>query len=200
MNEFAQAGYRVVRDLLPDPARSFVNEYVLKAARSGQLATDDDDVPNTPYRYADPFMESLMKILLPRIAEESGLRLYPTYSYFRVYKHGDVLRAHRDRPSCEVSVTISLGYEAEKAWPIWIEKDGVVSGIELEPGDGLLYRGIDLRHWRESFAGTRATQVFLHYVDQDGPHRDWKFDRRADLGTSAAAERMMDMLMRGPSR
>ncbi len=194
--EFARAGYCVVRNLLPDPARSFVYEYVLKAARSGRLDCDDDVVPDTPYRYADPFTESLLKLLLPRIASESGVSLYPTYSYFRVYKHGDTLQAHRDRPACEISATINLGHEADAAWPIWIEADAGATAVQLEPGDGMLYKGIALHHWREQFTGTHAAQVFLHYVDQHGPHRDWKFDRRADLGLSAAAERTLQMFLR----
>src|SRR4029079_7309768 len=98
---------------------------------------DDDDVPDTPYRYADPFMESLLSALLPRVEAECRLELYPTYSYFRVYKRGDALKAHRDRPACEISATICLGYEADAPWPIWIEAEGGGRAIDLEPGDGM---------------------------------------------------------------
>ena len=51
----------------------------------------------------------------------------------------------------------------------------------LSPGDGLLYRGIDVFHWREPFQGNRLVQVFLHYVDRNGPHADQKFDGRITL-------------------
>ena len=194
--EFAQAGYCIVRRLLPEPVRDFLYEYARKAARTGRLGTGDTQLPNTPSRYADPFMESVLQILLPQVAETSGLQLYPTYSYFRVYKHGDVLAAHVDRPSCEVSVTISVGYEADAIWPVWVERKGGATPIELEPGDGMLYRGTDVRHWRDTFAGNEATQLFLHYVDQDGPNRDWKFDRRERLGNSAATDAILETLTR----
>ena len=194
--EFTQAGYCVVRQLLPDAARGFLYDYARKAAQSGRLSTGDAQLPDTPSRYADPFMESVLQILEPQIAEASGLPLYPTYSYFRVYKHGDVLHAHVDRPSCEVSVTISIGYDADAAWPVWVERHGTATPIELEPGDALLYRGTEVRHWREAFAGTQATQLFLHYVDRDGPHRDWKFDRRTSLGNSAATDAVLEKLTR----
>jgi hypothetical protein len=194
--EFADAGYCIVRQLLPDPTRGFLYDYARKAALTGRLSAGDTQLPNTPSRYADPFMESILHILLPRIAEASGLQLYPTYSYFRVYKQGDVLHAHVDRPSCEVSVTISVGYEAGAPWPVWVEQHGAATAIELQPGDGMLYRGTELRHWRDAFVGTEATQLFLHYVDQDGPHRDWKFDRRDRLGNSAATDAILERMTR----
>jgi hypothetical protein len=192
---FTRVGYAVVPRLLPDPARSFLYDYALKAAQRGQLEAGDDDVPGTPYRYADSFMESLLEILLPRISDASGLALDPTYSYVRVYKHGDMLKPHRDRPACEVSATVSLGYHADAPWPIWIDAQGAPTPVALAPGDAMLYRGIDLRHWREPFHGTRAVQVFLHYVDRNGDRRDWKFDRRPALAVSAAASRTMRLLM-----
>ena len=64
------------------------------------------------------------------------------------------------------------------------------------PGDALLYRGIELPHWREAFDGDRMAQVFLHYVDRDGPHRDWAYDKRARLAVSAASRRILQQLDR----
>jgi len=194
--EFAHNGYCVVPQLLTAPVRSFLHEYALKAARAGQLTGGDSQVPNTPSRYADPFMESVLQLLLPRVAESSGLELHPTYSYFRVYKHGDALAAHLDRPSCEISVTISVGYDADMIWPVWVERDRAAAAIELHAGDGMLYRGTEVRHWRDTFAGTEATQLFLHYVDQSGPHRDWKFDRRPALGNSPVTDAILERLTR----
>jgi hypothetical protein len=55
------------------------------------------------------------------------------------------------------------------------------AAIDLAPGDAAVYRGIDCYHWREPFEGAEAAQVFLHYVDRDGPHASWKLDRRAHL-------------------
>lgn len=54
-------------------------------------------------------------------------------------------------------------------------------GASLAPGDALLYRGIDLFHWREPYPGQRLAQVFLHYVDRRGVHSDRRFDGRKTL-------------------
>jgi hypothetical protein len=63
--------------------------------------------------------------------------------------------------------------------------DGARS-FNLETGDALLYRGIDLPHWREPFQGIQAVQVFLFWVDQNGPHAEWKYDKRPRLNSFLA--------------
>jgi hypothetical protein len=69
----------------------------------------DQQVPNTYSHYADMVMETLLVKMLPVMASETGLDLVPTYSYARIYKHGDILKRHKDRPSCEISTTLNLG-------------------------------------------------------------------------------------------
>ena len=69
----------------------------------------DAQIPNTYSHYADPVMETLLVKVLPKMQEETGLKLIPTYSYARAYKKGDELKKHKDRPSCEISTTIHLG-------------------------------------------------------------------------------------------
>jgi hypothetical protein len=108
----------------------------------------------------------------------TGKSLDPTYSYFRVYKHGDVLEAHLDRPSCEISLSLTLGFEAPEPWPIVLEVDGRPRPVQLLPGDGIVFRGMELRHWRERFDGGSHASVFLHYVDRNGPFSEWKHDKR----------------------
>jgi hypothetical protein len=52
-------------------------------------------------------------------------------------------------------------------------------------GDAVMYRGCDIYHWREAYKeGKWQAQVFLHYVDQNGPHAEWKYDKRESLGLS----------------
>jgi hypothetical protein len=59
---------------------------------------------------------------------------------------------------------------------------------ELRPGDALLYRGMELFHWRDAYRGEALVQVFLHYVDRDGPHTEQKFDGRSSLMRLRAGE------------
>ena len=92
---------------------------------TGILGTwTDQQVPNTYSHYADHVMETLLVKMLPVMAKETGLNLVPTYSYARIYKKGDILRRHKDRPSCEISTTLNLGGDP---WPIFIDPQGLTA-------------------------------------------------------------------------
>ena len=165
----------------------------------------DSQIPNTYSHYADPVMETLLMKVLPVMQQETGLNLIPTYSYARLYKNGDELKRHKDRPSCEISTTINLGGDP---WPIFIDSTGTDNVIDelknihkpnapkgtkvlLEVGDMLVYTGCDLEHWREPFDGNICGQVFLHYNHVDGPFAENnKFDRRPLLGLPASTKKL----------
>ena len=157
----------------------------------------DEQVPNTYSHYGDHVMETLLVKMLPVMAKETGLNLIPTYSYARLYKNGDILRRHKDRPSCEISTTLNLGGDP---WPIFIDGTGANTVIDefkqihkpnapkgtkvlLEVGDMLVYSGCELEHWREPFEGSTCGQVFLHYNHVNGPFAEMnRFDKRPMLG------------------
>ncbi|HJZ78923.1 MAG TPA: hypothetical protein VKD91_01215, partial [Pyrinomonadaceae bacterium] len=101
---------------------------------------------------------------------------------------GADLERHQDRPSCEVSATVPLSYDSHYIWPIFVESRNQVKAIQLEPGDALIYKGIEVPHWRETFEGERQVQVFLHYVKKDGEYSEYKFDKRPGLGHQIASQ------------
>jgi hypothetical protein len=178
---FQQQGYFIRRSLLSLPLRTFLYSYALKKASIGRM-NDDEQVPGSPSSYGDPMMEMLLEELQPQIEIACGLQLFPTYSYFRVYQQQAILKKHTDRPSCEISLTLTLGTDCQDiSWPIFIENTQGVEAIQLQPGDGLLYRGCERPHWREAFEGKTQAQVFLHYVDRNGPYTEWRFDKRERL-------------------
>ena len=165
---------------------------------TGLLGTwTDKQIPNTFSCYADPVMETLLMKVLPVMKQHTNLDLIPTYSYARIYKKGDKLRRHSDRPSCEISTTLNLGGDP---WPIFIDGTGTKAvinefreihkpnapegtKISLEVGDMLVYSGCELEHWREPLEGNVCGQVFLHYNHVNGPFAEKnRFDRRPMLG------------------
>ena len=144
---------------------------------NGMLGTwADEQIPNTYSHYADPVMETLLMKVLPVMQKETDLKLVPTYSYARIYKHGDILHKHKDRPSCEISTTIHLGGDK---WSIFVEGTEVM----LDVGDMLVYSGCELEHSREPLKGNTCAQVFLHYNHVNGPFAEKnRFDKRPMLG------------------
>jgi len=157
----------------------------------------DQQVPNSYAKYADRLMETLLIKTIPVMEKKTGLKLIPTYSYCRLYRKGNVLNRHKDRPSCEISTTLCLGGDP---WPIFIDptgSDNVIKEYEgimkpnapkgikilLKPGDMIIYSGCELEHWREPFEGKLCGQVFLHYNHENGPFAKTNlFDKRPLLG------------------
>ena len=85
---------------------------------NGMLGTwGDTQIPNTYSIYGDPAFDTLLMKMLPVMKKETGLDVVPTYSYARMYKKGDELKKHKDRPSCEISTTLNLGGDT---WPIFL--------------------------------------------------------------------------------
>ena len=153
-------------------------------------------IPNTYSAYDNIAMETLLLKCQPGMEKATGLKLYPAYTYARIYKKGDELKRHKDRFSCEISTTMNLGGDD---WPIYLEPNsklgGVIEGfgyvskntkgvrVDLKPGDMLVYRGCELEHWREKFKGKECVQVFLHYNNRKTPGaKDNMFDKRPHLG------------------
>ena len=123
--------------------------------------------------YGDTVMETIMLQKKYLMEKETGLELLPTYAFWRMYTKNAVLEKHTDRPSCEVSVTVHIDSD-KTPWPIYI--DG--NPVETKPGDAVIYLGCELEHWRDSFKGDWHAQTFLHYVDKNGPNKDYYMDKR----------------------
>lgn len=151
----------------------------------------DKAVPGSYSVYSDPAMETLLSTTLPRLNEMLGMSLVSTYTYWRMYKSGDVLKRHKDRASCEVSATICIGYdsgdEKNDNWPIFIdspkENTQTEHACKLYPGDLMVYRGSEVEHWREKFEGKTHMQVFMHFNDAEGAFGSLnQYDCRPHLG------------------
>ena len=211
---FQNNKYTVIKKAISKEMADFIYKYFLLKRQAVRTLLDtkyispftnylgtwsDEQVPNTYSHYADIAMEVLLAGLLPLMKKETNLNLIPTYSYARIYKKGDILKRHKDRPSCEISTTLNLGGDP---WPIYLspnenvgipEVEGGEKGItkssnakgikiDLNPGDMLIYSGCDLEHWREKFDGDDCGQVFLHYNNVDTQGLNNKFDGRLHLG------------------
>ena len=102
-------------------------------------------------------MESLLVNKTKLVSDEVGLELLPTYSFWRMYTKFADLKKHKDRQSCEISITTMIDGDTNFSWPIYI--DG--TEINLNIGDAAVYLGCDLLHWRDEFLGDYQSQVFF---------------------------------------
>ena len=209
--------YQVIRNALDPRLANFIFNYMMlqRDAVDWMLKNNrvnpanpfignrtDEQVPGCYSKYGDWVMETLLEYMRPIMKAKTGMELVPTYSYTRLYEKGNVLKRHKDRPSCEISTTLHLGGDE---WPIFIDPTGadfVIQGktdqdnsvkpgapkgvqIDLKVGDMLIYSGCDLEHWREPFQGNVCSQVFLHYNHANGPFAQKNIlDKRPLLGTT----------------
>ena len=195
---FKTKKYQVIRGTLSKELANFIFNYMMlqRDAVDFMLKNNkvnpanpfigtrtDQQVPGCYTKYADWVMETLLMYMIPIMKAKTGLELIPTYSYTRLYEKGNILKRHKDRPSCEVSTTLHLGGDE---WPIFLDpsgqnfvideyknihKPGAPKGVrvDLKIGDMLIYAGCELEHWREPFEGSVCSQVFLHYNHANGP-------------------------------
>ena len=199
---FKKNKYTVIRNAISKDLASFIANYFLMkkqvydTCRKARYFSPfenilgyyedpiDGQIPNTYSHYADIAMETLMLKCQPQMEKVTELKLYPAYTYARIYKKGDELKRHKDRFSCEISTTMNLGGDD---WPIYLEPSGETNKkgikVDLKQGDMLVYSGCELEHWRKKFKGTECVQVFLHYNNRKTPGaKNNMFDRRPHLG------------------
>ena len=185
IQEFKNNGYVHLKNVLDEQSCKNLTEY-LKNLVNQQKTINDEQCPKSEAVHGSEEFDKILEALTPYFEEKSGLKLYPTYSYARLYnQQGEELKNHRDRPACEISATITLGFEGD-VWSIYMgDHEDKTNGtkIDMEIGDAVMYRGCDKWHWREPyFEGQWQAQVFLHYVDANGFYAEWKYDKRESLG------------------
>ena len=209
---FKTKKYQVIRQALSKELANFIFNYMMLQRDAVDFmmknnkvnpanpfigTRTDQQVPGCYSKYADWVMETLLMYMIPIMKAKTGMDLVPTYTYTRLYEKGNILRRHKDRPSCEISTTLHLGGDP---WPIFLDpsganfvidefkqtiKPGAPKGVrvDLKIGDMLIYSGCELEHWREPFEGTICSQVFLHYNHANGPFAKTNlFDKRPLLG------------------
>lgn len=179
---FLRSGYVVLRQVI-DTAD--VYRYAISIKHKGML--NDPLVPGTPAFYKDRIFSDVQAALLATVERATGLPLFDTFNYFRIYKPGDVLSCHTDRPACEITGTLHLG--GREVWPIFLlDRNEHEVAILLEAGDMLLYRGAELCHWRPRYAGEGDyVQAFFHFVDRNGAFADHRKDGRLALENGVQA-------------
>ena len=175
-----------VADCFDDHSKcDFYTQKILNAYEGGLLNREEDD-PNVNSKGSIyGFMDDLLEIKLPHIEKIVKKSLFPTYSYARIYCKGSFMTPHTDRPACEYSATVTLDYKSDGPYPIYFNNECIL----LEKNQMAIYKGSEVVHWRDFWDCAEddwVVQVFLHYVDQDGPFAS----ERNDIKRKKEAEKL----------
>ncbi len=154
--------YKYIKNFFDKEELNILKEYCNnKLNQSIDYCIDEQSF--SPAWYNDSLMDVFLKKKLSKVEDESDLKLYSTYAYWRYYVFGATLKKHTDRPACEISVTACI--KKYDDWSIFI-KD---KEFNIEEGDAVLYAGHEVEHWRSGvYKGEGLAQVFFHYVNKNG--------------------------------
>lgn len=170
--------YYIIVDnfITPDKARGLYDAFKKDVEDNPHVFTKDFQCPKSFAMYNHKLFLSLLCEKVSFMNDLIQEPMLPTYAYSRLYQNEEILEPHLDRPSCEVSVTLHLGGDAD--WDIWFTKpNGQEISYNLKPGQAAIYLGMISRHWREAYKGNNYGQVFLHYVRANGEHWQNYYDR-----------------------
>lgn len=148
------------------------------------------------YGYHYPMFASFHWGLTAAVERHVGRPLLPTYCYFRRYGKGDICKVHGDRPACEHSLSLTLGYSDGLPWPLEVARRPIETPYEradtafdpaedaasasMAVGDAVLYRGVHHHHGRTMPNPNRwSAHLFLHWVEKGGEYADQAFDGHA---------------------
>lgn len=166
---------------------------------TGEYLYDDAEpqVPGSFSRTNFPQYQQLYYEIKKKVENILNLKLYPTYYFDRFYFAGQSLDRHVDRPACEISVSLQIDSNTEEPWDLWFTNySGKNVSVSMNNGDACIYKGTDLSHWRLPLKtrynkyqqwyrkirkvddDTYHHQLFLHYVDANGPFLQFAYDSR----------------------
>jgi hypothetical protein len=165
--QFDKNGYAVLQNVFSKKMCKSLTDHMFDLFKQNKLSKDNQ-CPISDSIRNEPEFNVLVDPLSKVIGKFTQTLLIPTFTYSRIYRPGEELKRHIDRPQCEVSATLTLGYDSSDAWPIFFNENKVT----LNVGDLAVYKGCDVEHWRPIFNGNWHVQVFIHYVDLNGPYRD----------------------------
>ena len=176
---FQKEKYTVVRGILPSAQLAAIQKYFKELRRAGFMLFNDSQVSLRHAIHNDALSIYFHEQLAPLVSRVVGEPVKPSYVYSATYVEDAVLEAHTDRPQCEFTMSMQIGYEPEletgevSPWALCLD-DLRENRIEtyLANGDALIYKGCELVHYRDAlFKKHQSTSVFFHFVPEnfDGP-------------------------------
>jgi len=170
--EFREKGYVAIANLIHPFNLAALRRYYRHAVRRKSIPLGDEQCPLRYGVHNEKVARFFHHQIAKPLAAIVGEAIKPSYVYSASYLSGAELKKHIDRQQCEFSVTLCLDFSPEPkmatSWPILL--DTVAGTVEVYQalGDGLVYRGTRLPHYRDVLAeGHMSTSIFFHYVPAD---------------------------------
>jgi hypothetical protein len=166
--EFAAGGYCVISGVLATPHTAALARYYRELIASGWWRLGDDQVAQRHGWHNESVARFFHQQLTEFVGALVGRPVCPSYAYVSAYRQGAELEPHVDRKQCEYTLSVIIDETGGRAadWPLWFLDGNGRSSVTLQVGEGVLFRGHDLPHWREASPqpGLALSTLLLHYV------------------------------------
>jgi hypothetical protein len=183
---FRERRYLLVKGILPQTILEYLKVYYAVLLANNRFS-NDSECPSSLSLGGDAALDAVLEWIRPEVSRLVGFDLAPTYSYTRQYARDEVLTRHTDRAACEISVTASIqipkgaGPSVVHLKPPTLDE----TKVEMFEGDGCVYAGTEVEHWRERFRVGGYIQLFLHFIAKHGRNYPrLMFDGRECLGAA----------------
>ena len=188
LTQFNEAGYCIVKNSVSPKLCEFLSQYArFRYQTSPNVINSSHPLEGIHREYGNSVMELLLLNLCGTVEKYTGMKLWPTLSFYYTYTKGNILKKHKDRDSCEVVACLCLGMDVQyskehKSWPIYLENDSIETAVLLDPGDIVIFKGNKMNHWRQKFQGEWFVSAIFAYVAKDGDYAYLKYDQRKNIG------------------
>eukprot|EP01125_Pyxidicula_operculata_P006666 TRINITY_DN2296_c0_g1_i2.p1 TRINITY_DN2296_c0_g1~~TRINITY_DN2296_c0_g1_i2.p1 ORF type:complete len:363 (-),score=87.65 TRINITY_DN2296_c0_g1_i2:134-1222(-) len=187
---FIKNGWIVISQILPPFVLRAYSKTMLGLVQNGRMALGDPQV-TTRYKSQNDRVTRIIHFQLADFVRKViAHNAIPSYTYFGGYQAGSYLNPHNDRFQCEFTLSLTVQQQPhDRPWPLglgdaalftrdpefrgrdkleWPAKE-TQQWAHLYAGDGLLFMGRHLVHFREGTLdeGRWVHQSFLHYVPND---------------------------------
>lgn len=169
--DFAERGYCVVPGVLAPPHTGALARYYRELIASGNWTLGDDQVARRHGWHNESVARFFHHQLTGFVSALVGAPVCASYTYVSAYQQGAELEPHIDRKQCEYTLSVIIDETGGRSadWPLWFLAGNEPSAVTLDIGEGVLFRGHDLPHWREAAPqpGLALITLLLHYVPAD---------------------------------
>jgi hypothetical protein len=169
---FRERGYAPISGLVHPFYLGALRRYYRYMVRCGRIDLGDEQSRRRYVAHNERVARFFHQQIASTVGAVVGQPVKPSYVYLASYLSGAVLKKHTDREQCEFSVTLCLDFSpeplGETSWPIFLDTPKGKVTVYQALGDGLVYRGTRLPHYRDALpVGRTSTSIFFHYVAAD---------------------------------
>jgi hypothetical protein len=170
--KFRENGYAPISGLIHPYLLAALRQHYRRKIRTGTMHLGDGQSSRRYVAHNEPAARFFHLQLTPLVSRLVGEPVKPSYTYAAAYLSGARLEKHTDREQCAFSITLCIDYSPEPAgatsWPLHLQTSNGTTTVYQALGDGLLYRGQELPHYRGTLTkGHTSTSIFFHYVREN---------------------------------